>query len=328
MKAWIADQYGPPDALRWGDAPVPEPGPDEVRVWVQAVSINPYDWHIYRADPWIVRPSFGWRSPGGLVVGADVTGVVNAVGANVSGVSVGDRIAGMVRAGALAEQAVVRADAAAQVPVSLTAAQAAALPMTSLTALHGLEGARLQEGASVLVIGASGGVGHMAVQIARALGAARVVAVASGARQPMLEGLGADRVIDYRTASVRDCGEKFDVIYDTVATESLLRLRHLLNDDGVYAPAGAVGGGKLLGPAWAMARTQLQKPLAHVRTAPVSARLRGCGPDLARVMAWTEDGTLTPVIERVYPWGDAREAFTRLEEGHVGGKLVLSVSPT
>lgn len=326
MKAVTYDRYGGPEThVLASDEAVPVPGPGEVVARVAAAGLNPYDWHIYRGDPWLARFAFGLRGPGHRIVGADMAGTVASVGPGVTEFAVGDAVAAMVGFGACAEFVVVPIDRLARIPSSVGFVEAAALPVAALTALHGLEGLDLERRRRVLVIGASGGVGHMAVQIARRLGAARVVAVCSGRNRSMLESLGADRVIDYTAESVVQCGETFDVVFDTVATTPLRKLAPIIEKDGVYAPAGGLGGGPLLGPAWPMYRAALAGRTVRPSVAMVAARDANSGADLERILGWVAEGSVTPVIERTWPLAEHAAAFARLETQHVAGKVVLTV---
>jgi NADPH:quinone reductase-like Zn-dependent oxidoreductase len=194
--------------------------------------------------------------------------------------------------------------------------------MAALTAYQGFKQAGLKEGDGVLVIGASGGVGHMAVQFAKALGASRVVAVCSGRNADWVAGLGADRVIDYTRESVLDADEKFDMIYDTVATTSVRGLRRIMWPKAVYAPAGALGGGKFLGPIGPLIRSGATGPFISQRVRPVFAK--SSGEDLAAIAELIDAGKITPRLEKVYAFEDFAQACLRLEGNHVGGKLVIT----
>jgi len=324
MRAVVYDRYGPPESMHMVDAPVPEPEQGQVRLRVRAASVNPYDWHIYRGDPRIARLSFGLRTPGTRGLGADVAGVVDAVGPSVTEFAVGDEVYGSIGAGAVADFAIAATVRLALKPRSLTFEEAAAVPMAALTAYQGLRDAPVKEGASVLVIGASGGVGHFAVQFARALGAGRVVAVCSGRNSAWVAQLGADRVIDYKRESVLDADERFDVVFDTVATTPVRTLRRVMWPDAVYAPAGAVGGSELLGPAGPMFRSVAAGWSISQRVALV--RAKESGEDLASVTAMIDAGEARPVVERVYAMEEFAAALTRLEGQHVAGKLVIAVS--
>lgn len=325
MRAVSYSRYGGPKDMVLGDLPMPEPGPGQVRLRVRAASLNPYDWHIYRGDPYFARLIFGLRTPGHRVLGSDVAGQVDAIGDDVTAFSVGDAVYGSIGKGACGEFAVAQADVLALKPRTATFQQAAALPMAALTALQGLRAAGVGQGSRVLVIGASGGVGHLAVQIARILGAERVVAVCSGKNADWVAALGADRVIDYTKESLADAGERFDVIFDTVATTPLRRLRAVMRPGAVYAPAGALQRGGLLGPAMPIFGARLAGPLLGSKVAAVNAKVTG--KDLDELATWVDEERLAATIEAVYPLEQYVDALTKLEGQHVAGKLVVSVTP-
>ncbi|WP_082092113.1 NAD(P)-dependent alcohol dehydrogenase [Demequina pelophila] len=324
MKAVTYHSYGGPETHELRDIPVPEPGEGEVRIRVRDSGLNPWDWHIYRGDPWLARFSYGLFTPGERVVGADAAGEIDALGPGVDGWEVGDRAFGFLGFGACAEYAIAKASRVARIPDAVSDADAAAIPIGAITALGGLEDGGGCEGRRVLVIGASGGVGHLAVQVARVLGASRVVAVCSGSNAAMLRDLGADRVIDYTRESVLDCGETFDVVYDTVGTTRLTRLKRIIEPDGVYLAAGGLGGGPLLGPAWAIFSAKAVAPVARRRVVVVGTE--PSHENLTRVAAWMAEGRLHPVVQETYPLERSAEAFAALEAQHVAGKVVLQVA--
>lgn len=324
MRAVTYDAYGGPEGHRLSELPVPEPGEGEVRIAVRAAGLNPYDWHLYRADPWVVRPSFGWRRPGLRVLGADVAGVIDAVGPGVDSFTVGEAVYGEIGFGACGDLAVAPADRLARKPRTLTFTEAAAVPMGALTALQGLEKAGVPDRGRVLVLGASGGVGHLAVQVARALGASRVVAVCAARNAGWVRDLGADRIVPHDREDVLACGETFDLIYDVIGTIPLRRLAPLIAPGGAYVPAGGLGGGKLLGPASTLLAGVVAGPLVRRRVVPVAARPDGA--DLARVGEWIDSGVIRPVIDAVYPRERHREACAHLETQRVAGKVVLEIA--
>jgi NADPH:quinone reductase-like Zn-dependent oxidoreductase len=296
-----------------------------VRLRVCAASLNPYDWHIYQGDPYIARLMFGLRGPGSRVVGSDVAGQIDAIGEGVTAFAVGDAVFGSIGNGGCGEYALASESVLALKPLTATFQQAAALPMGALTALQGLRGAGVGPGSRVLIIGASGGVGHLAVQIARILGAERVVAVCSGRNAGWVGALGADRVIDYTRETVPDAGEGFDVIFDTVATTPLRRLRPVMRPGCVYAPAGALQRRGLLGPAVPIFGARLAGPFLRRKVTAVNATMTGT--DLDEVARWVDQGRLAATIDTVYPLNRYADALTRLEGQHVAGKLVVAVTP-
>lgn len=324
MQAVSYSRYGSPERMTFGTLPVPEPGDGQVRIRVHAAGLNPFDWHIYRGDPYVARLAFGLRSPGRRVVGGDVAGVVDALGSGVEGLSVGDKVYGSIGQGGLGEFAVASVGALALMPTTSTFHQAAALPMVTLTAMQGLRAAGVGQGSRVLVIGASGGVGHIAVQMARVLGAQRVVAVCSGRNAAWVADLGADRVIDYTRQSVLAAGETFDVVFDTVSTTPLRRLRRIMAPRGVYVPVGGLGRG-VLGLVIPVVTSAVVGALVSQRTIVFNASARGA--DLDEAARWVEEGALTPVIEAVYPLDQYVGALHHLEGQHTAGKVVVAVTP-
>lgn len=323
MRAVTHDRYTDADGLTLGDVPEPQPGADRIRIRVEAAALNPFDWHLYRGEPWIMRLQEGVRVRETRGVGADVAGVVDAVGDDVDGFRVGDRVFGTIGRGALAEVALARPAAVVAVPDGVSSAAAAAAAMAGLTALQALrDTAGIQEGERVLVWGASGGVGHLAVQLARLLGAARVDAVCSGRNADMVCGLGADDVYDY-TASALPAGP-YDIVLDTVGTASVSQLKTLLAPGGRVVLVGAIGGGRLLGPLGATLRRGIGARLRGVDHRGIMAKVRA--DDLALLGGWLADGSLVPVVHETPGLARAIEALRRLEAGHVAGKLVVRPS--
>lgn len=324
MQAVSYSRYGGPEHMTFGSVPLPEPGEGQVRIRIRAAGLNPFDWHIYRGDPYVARLAFGLRSPGTHIVGSDVAGEVDAIGAGVEGLAVGNRVYGSIGHGGLGEYAVAPAAAIALMPERATFEEAAALPMGTLTALQGLRAAGVGPGSRVLVIGASGGVGHLAVQIARILGADRVVAVCSGRNAAWVQDLGADRVIDYTTQSVVDAGETFDVVFDTVSTTSLRRLRRIMAPRGIYVPVGGIGRG-FLGLVRPLIASVITGKVVSQKTVAFTAGMRGA--DLDEAARWVDAGTLRPVIDTVYPLERYADALAQVEGQHVAGKVVVAVAP-
>lgn len=330
MRAVVYNDYRGAENMRLVDRPVPEPGAGEVRVRVHAAALNAADWHLYLGDPWLARASFGWRGPKTEgIIAKDLAGVVDAVGEGVTAFAPGDLVYGETWSGTAADFAVAKGTELAPMPRGLSFEAAAALPMGALTASQGLRQAGMEDGSlpdapRTLIIGASGGVGHMAAQIARVMGAGRVVAVCSSRNEQMLLDLGVDRVIAYDKENLLDCGETFDLVYDTVATSPFRKVRRIMTKRGTYACAGGVGGGILLGPAWPVMSPRLLSPFFSQRGVSVAAAVSG--EDLAKVTPWVEEGRVRPVIEKVYELEDFAPALHRLESKHTAGKLVLRVA--
>jgi NADPH:quinone reductase-like Zn-dependent oxidoreductase len=329
MRALVHDGYTSAAGLAVAEVPTPRVGADRVLVRVLTASVNPVDWHLYRGDPWIMR----LRRPGaarqGLQgVGEDFAGVVAEVGAGVTGVAVGERVFGTIpataqRTGSIAEYVDVDPEWFAVLPPGVDPSAAAASSLAGLTAMQALRDAGgLEPGGRVLVWGAAGGVGHLAVQIARLLGASRVDAVCSARSIDMVRGLGADDVFDY-TVGETPRGP-YDVVIDTVCTARASTLRRILAPEGVVVTIGAAGGGRILGPGGPIVRRAVGSALARITARTVLTRVDSS--DLARLGSWLQTGALRVVLERVFPLAQAPAAYEVLEEGRVRGKLVIDVS--
>ncbi len=327
MKAIVQDRYGPPETLRLADVETPVPAADEVLVRVEAAALNAYDWHVMRGDPRMARLSLGRTRPRARIRGRDFAGRIETVGADVRHLRPGDAVFGDLgdANGAFAEYVRVPATLVAPTPANLTAPQAAALPLAGVTALTGLRDAgRVAPGHRVLVNGASGGVGTLAVQLAKVLGAT-VTAVCSTRNVDLVRSLGADHVVDYRrTDFTRDAG-RHDVVFDLVGNRSLTALRRTLTPTGtlVLSGGGVYGGGSLLGPVWLLARGRLLAPFVRQRVVALTATPSREHLDTLRAHA--EAGRLVPVIDRTYPLREVPEAIAYLEGEHARAKVVITV---
>lgn len=322
MLAITHDHYTDAEGLELREIDRPEPGPNELLIKVAAAALNPFDWHAYRGDPYIMRIGGGLRVTEPRVIGADLAGTVVAMGAAVEGFAVGDRVVAEPGSGGCAEYAIADARCTVVMPESVSFEVAVAALMGGLTSLQALrDKATLKPRDRVLVWGASGGVGHVAIQIARALGARRVDAVCSDGNVAMVRELGADRAYDYNAAGVT--GADYDVILDTVCTESTRTLRDLLSENGRVVTLGALGGGKVLGPLGPLLRRALGAKLHKVNASIMFADANM--EDMATLMGWLADGTVKPVIARVSPLAQTADACRELERGHVAGKLVITV---
>lgn len=320
MRAIRYDRYGGPEVIELREEPLPEPGAGRVRLRVDAASVNPFEWHFLRGLPYLMRPRTGWSRPRATWLGVDVAGVVDAVGPGVMRFAPGDRVFG-IAAGSLAEFALAREENLAAIPDDADAEQAAGLPLAGLTALQGLELGGIAPGARVLVLGSSGGVGHYAVQIARALGAARVVAVCGPRNTHWVAALGADRVLDYQREDPATLGERFDVILDIAGGTPIAAQRALLAPGGTVVLVGGPGDGRLLGPASRIFAARAGSALRRERVELLNARWDG--DDLARLGRLLGEGRLRTVIDRVEPLERTAEAIAYLEEGHARGKVIV-----
>lgn len=320
MRAVFAERYGPADTLELRDVPRPAPADDRVLIEVKASSVNAYDHHMTTGTPLLVRPFAGWSAPSRPIPGADVAGVVVAVGRDVEGFTPGDRVFGNIGAGAWAEYASANPRALTLLPDGVSFEDAAATPMAGLTALQALrDGAAVQPGERVLVNGASGGVGTFAVQIAKAFGA-EVTAVCSTGKLAQAEALGADRVIDYTSVDFTAVAGEHDVLLDNAGTRSWWATRRVLVPGGRNA---TTTGPKhlFLGPL----RNHLVRRLAaafdsrtfDTRTASTSRA------DLDVLAGMLADGSIRAAIERTYPLEEAPDALGNVAAGHAAGKHVI-----
>jgi NADPH:quinone reductase-like Zn-dependent oxidoreductase len=320
MRAICQDRYGSPDVLELRRIAVPTPGVGEVLVEVRAASLNMYDWHVTSGTPRMARMMAGIRRPKNPVPGADLAGVVVAVGPDVTRFQVGDEVLGEVGWGAFAEFAVAVERQLAHKPENVTFEQAAAVPLAGLTALQGLRNhGGVTTGQRVVVNGASGGVGTMAVMIAKALGA-EVTAVCSTTKVDMVRSLGADHVIDYTiddyTESVRDQ----QVLFDNVGTRRWAQTSRVLAPGGITVMITGPKHG-WFGPMREALVRRLAATRGDKRFVNVMASVNA--DDLGTLAGMLGSGAIVPVIERTYPLSDAAEALRHLGDGHARGKLIL-----
>ncbi|MDQ3782322.1 MAG: NAD(P)-dependent alcohol dehydrogenase [Actinomycetota bacterium] len=321
MRAIAQDRYGGVDALELRQMAKPVPGDDDVLVAVRAASAHLGDWHLMTGLPYLIRiMGYGLRAPKATVRGTDFAGVVEAVGGNVTDFKPGDEVFG-VAAGTFAEYAVARPGKIAPKPASLTFEQAAAVPTSATTALQALrDRGNIQPGQQVLIIGAGGGVGTYAVQLAKALGA-QVTGVCSTTKVDLVRSLGADRVIDYTREDFASSGRRYDLIIDTAGNRPLSQLRRALAPRGTLVIVGAEGGGRWLGPVDRLLRAMLVSPLVSQRLTALFAS--DSTEDLVALTRFLEDGSVTPVIGRTFPLPETRHAIGYLGAGHARGKVVI-----
>ncbi|KAB1947715.1 NAD(P)-dependent alcohol dehydrogenase [Micromonospora sp. ALFpr18c] len=327
MKAIVQDRYGPPETLALADVPTPVPAPDEVLVRVEAAALNAYDWHAMRGDPRMARLAMGRSRPRARIRGRDFAGRVEAVGAQVREVRPGDAVFGDLgdANGAFAEYVCVPEALVAAMPANLTPHQAAALPLAGVTALLGLRDVgRVGPGHSVLINGASGGVGTLAVQLAKTFGAT-VTGVCSGRNVDLVRSLGADHIVDYTRDDFADGTRRHDVVFDLVGNRTLGELRRALTPTGtlVLSGGGVYRGGSLIGPVWLIARGRLLAPLVRHRIVTLTTAPGRHHLDTLR--AHVEAGRLTPVIDRTYPLHEVPEAIRYLEGEHARAKVVITL---
>jgi NADPH:quinone reductase-like Zn-dependent oxidoreductase len=323
MKAIVQDRYGSADVLEFHDIEDPVPGPEDVLIRVHAAGCGPDVWHLMTGMPYMARLAIGLSKPKLPVLGWDVAGTVEAVGANVTDLQPGDEVMGTTK-GSFAELAIAKADDLVQKPAKLSFEEAGALPISGITALRAIrDEANVQPGQTVLVIGAAGGVGSLVVQVAKAYGA-KVTAVCSTSKEDLVRSIGADDVIDYTREDFTDGSRRWDVIIDTAGRRPLSQLRRALTPTGTLVIVGGDGGGRWTGGFF---RGMLRAPVVSLF---VGQRLRGLATkvkreDLLALVELIEAGTVTPVIDRTYPLIEAPDAIRYLEEGHSRGKIVITI---
>jgi NADPH:quinone reductase-like Zn-dependent oxidoreductase len=319
MRAIVQDRYGPPDVLHVADVPIPEIGDDGILVRVNAVSLNAADWHLSHGVPFLARMGNGLRRPSQPTPGIDVAGVVEAVGTDVTELSVGDEVFG-TRSGCLAEYVAGRLRNFALKPENLTFEEAAAMPVAAETALQALRNhGRLQRGQRVLVLGSGGGVGIYTVQIAKALGG-HVTAETAPDKVAMLQSLGADDVIDYGTTDITKSGRRFDLVVDVGGYRTLRSLRRMVTAEGTIVHVGA-GSSKLGWLISGIVAGLVRERLLKQRIRSFLAKTNR--DDLLTLRELAVAGKIRPVIDRIYSLDQVPEAMRYLESGTVGGKLVV-----
>jgi NADPH:quinone reductase-like Zn-dependent oxidoreductase len=322
MRAIVQDVYGSPDVLELRDIDKPAVGDDDVLVRVHAAGVDPSVWHLMTGMPYLVRiMAYGLRAPKVRVRGSDVAGHVEAVGAKVTRFRPGDEVFGICT-GSFAEYACARGDKVAPKPTDLTLEQAAAVPTSAATALQGLrDKGSVQPGQKVLIIGAAGGVGTFAVQLAKAFGA-HVTGVCSTAKADLVRSIGADEVIDYTREDFADGVRRYDLILDTAGNRSLSHLRRALTPRGTLVIVGGESGGRWLGMGRQL-RALMLSPFVGQRLRMYIATVGK--EDLQFLSGLIGAGKLTPVIDRTYPLAEVPDAIRYLQGGNARGKVVITV---
>jgi NADPH:quinone reductase-like Zn-dependent oxidoreductase len=324
MQAVVQDTYGSVDVLRLAQIPRPEITDNEVLVRVRAAGVHIGDWHVMTGMPYLMRVmGFGFRAPNVQVRGMDLAGTVEAAGQNVTQFQAGDEVFGTCD-GSFAEYASTPEDTLVPKPANLTFEQASVVPTSASTALQALRNAGgIKQGQSVLIIGASGGVGLFAVQIAKAFGA-HATGVCSTAKVDLVRSVGADQVLDYTQEDFIRSGQRYDLILDMGGNRSLSQLRSILNPRGTLVLVGGEGGGRWTGGAMgrSMRALVLSRFVSH-NLRPLSSKPNKA--DLQFLTELIEAGKLTPVIDRTYPLSAAPDAISYLHDGQARGKLVITV---
>jgi NADPH:quinone reductase-like Zn-dependent oxidoreductase len=324
MQAIVQDNYGEAnDVLRLEEIDRPAIGSGEVLLRVHAAGVDRGVWHLMTGLPYPVRlAGYGVRAPKTRVRGREVAGRVEAIGKAVTTLQVGDEVFG-IAGGSFAEYACAREDKLAPKPEKLTFEQAAAVPVSALTALQGLrDRGNVQAGQKVLIIGASGGVGTFAVQIAKAFGA-DVTGVCSTAKVDMVRSIGADRVIDYTQDGIADGGHRYDLILDIGGNRPLNQLRRALTPRGTLVIVGGETGGRWLDGSDRQVRAFMLSPFVGQKLGTFICSENA--EDLLVLTQLIESGKVTPVIDRTYPLREAPAAIRYMQEGHARGKVVINV---
>ena len=323
MKAIVQDKYGTADVLELEDIEEPVVGSDKVLLRAHAASAHMGDWHFMTGLPYLFRiAGSGLRAPKTRVRGTDVAGRVEAVGKDVTRFQPNDEVFGICE-GAFAEYATARQDKIAPKPVNLTFEQAATVPTSGSTALQALRDVgKVQPGQKVLIIGAAGGVGSFAVQIAKAFGA-HVTGVCSTTKVDLVRSIGADEVIDYTRDDFAETGHHYDLILDIAGNSSVSHLRRALAPRGTLVIVGGEGGGRWFGGIDRQLRTLTWSPFVGQKMGTFVARQNS--EKLIVLKELIEAGKVTPVIGRTYPLSEVPEAIRYLEEGHARGKVVITV---
>jgi NADPH:quinone reductase-like Zn-dependent oxidoreductase len=323
MKAMVQERYGGVEVLKFRDVEDPVVGADNVLLRVHAAGCGPDVWHLMTGLPYFARMMPEVRKARRAPRGTDVSGVVQAMGSNVTDLRIGDEVMGVVE-GSFAELALGEPDTLVRKPARLSFEEAAAVPISGVTALQAVRDvAGVRSGQTVLVIGAGGGVGTFAVQIAKALGT-RVTGVCSGSKADLVRSIGAEDVIDYTSEDFADGRRRWDVIVDTAGLRSLGTLRRALATRGTLVIVGGDGGGKWTGGFF---RQILRAPVLSLfvgqKLRPVIAKVNREG--LQTLAEMIDAGRVTPVVGATYALPDAAQAIRELEGGHARGKIVITV---
>lgn len=315
MKALVYKRFGAPDVLEWSDGwPQPDVGTNDVLVKFAAGSVNPKDILLRKGKFGLLA-----REPLPRVTGHDIAGVVVEHGAGVNGLDVGDAVYGMsplMHGGIIAEYALLTGDTVARAPKNLTPVEAAAVPLAALTALQALRDlGRVSAGSRVLINGATGGVGHFAVQIAKALGA-RVTGTCSAGNLEFLTELGADEAVDYKLCPAPRIKQKFDVVFDVFGKYSARDFKAALGKTGIYINTIPSGPSTLLGEGLARIGGGRRNRLVIVQSRRT---------DLVTLRGWVEAGKLKPQIDSVVGVQRAADAHRQVETKHTRGKVVIAL---
>jgi NADPH:quinone reductase-like Zn-dependent oxidoreductase len=324
MQAIVYHRYGPPDVLELQEIPKPTPAEGQVLIRVHAASVNPYDWHFLRGTPSFIRLISGMGRPKFPRLGADVAGVVEAVGAEAAPFKPGDAVFGTAK-GSFAEYACAPASQLAVKPQEISFEQAACLPIAGVTALQGVRDiGKVQNGQTVLINGAAGGVGTFAVQIAKSLGA-RVTGVCSTRNVELVRSIGADEAIDYTREDFAHSAQHYDLLFDLVGNRSLADCLRAVEPRGTYISCS--GGGPDRSTMDLVAGLLKNAVRSHFVSQKMPGLIAKINPeDLAMLADLVQRGKVIPVVDRTYPLREIAEAVRHVESGHARGKVVIAVA--
>jgi NADPH:quinone reductase-like Zn-dependent oxidoreductase len=322
VKAAVYHRFGSPDVLELQDIAQPAVGDDGVLVRVRASSVNPAEWYAVTGRPYIARPAMGLRRPKQTVPGADFAGTVAAVGSAVTDLRPGEEVFGGTSSGAFAEYVSVRQTVVAK-PANLSFEQAAAVPTAAVTALQGLrDDGRLQPGQTVLINGASGGVGSFAVQLAKALGA-EVTGVCSTHNLDLVRSLGADHVVDYTREDFTRSGRRYDLLLDVAGSRPWSECKRVVGRDATLVLVGGPKTNPWLGPLGHVVGVRLASLRASQKVGFFVATFTR--EDFLVLAELLEAGKVTPVIDRQYELAEVPAALSYLGEGHAPAKVVITI---
>ena len=316
MQAIVQDRFGSPDVLKVGTVPVPKPGKGEVLVRVIASSANPRDWHYLRGVPYIARPTMGLREPKFRLLGSDIAGLVESAGTQTTRFEPGDEVIAYVQSGGFSELTAVPEAILGRKPSNLTFEEAATVPLAGTAALQGLRFAGVRAGQRLLIVGASGGLGTFAIQIAKAWGV-HVTGVCSTQNVDLVRSLGADDVIDYKREDFTAGAPRFDVVFQLGGTASASRMRGVLKPDGVLVLNSGDGGGRWFGPFGRIIGAKFVDVIASQKIGTFEAKANA--EDLEILRTLIEAGHVRPVIDRTYALSDTQRPSAALRRGMFKG---------
>ena len=323
MRAIVQHSYGCAEVLRPARIARPVISEHEVLVRVRTAGLDRGTWHLMTGRPYLMRIiGFGFRRPKNEVPGLDVAGTIVAVGSAVTKFAVGDEVFGISR-GSFAEYAAAHEDKLARKPAGLPFERAAIVAVSGVTAIQALDAGRIEAGQRVLIIGASGGVGSYAVQLAKAFGAREVTSVCSTAKFDLVRSLGADHVLDYMRDDYADGVRRYDLIIDIAGNSPLARLRRALAPTGTAVIVGGEDGGNLTGGLDRQLRALALTPFVGQRLTGVGSKERGS--DMERLADLVSAGNVTPSLDRTYPLDRVPDAVRHLEAGQVRGKIAVTI---